>query len=712
MSRAQTDDVRALEALCALVGVETGFTGTDGSRHHARPSTLATILRALDLPIVRVEDAPEALRAVTASRARRPMEPVVVQWVGERRSVRVALPDQVAFADGWYQLDLEDGTTRRRRLSQIDVSPVGRNRVDGRALDTYELPLDGGGVDLPPGYHRLTLHAPEPVATALVVAADTCPLPTRGWGAFLPLHALRTEHDRGVGSYDDLGLLARWIGEQGGALVGTLPLYPVFWDEPVDPSPYRPVTKLGLNEIHIDPTRLPELAIAPRARRLLASDAVRRQVDIARASRWVDHGQVMATLRAILVPMAAALFAGRSTRRTQLESFAAARPELVAYARFRSACERFGSTWASWSSAESAAAVEGTDDDIEHYHLYVQWVADQQLASVSQGGGAGLYLDLPVGVHPCGFDPWWQRHAFATGVSGGAPPDAFFAGGQNWGFPPLHPEGLRDDGYRYLIAQMRQAFRHAAAVRVDHIMGLDRLYWLPDGSDDGEGAYVRYRNEEMRAVVALEASRSGTTVVGEDLGTVPDRVRTAMAHDRMLRSWVFQFETSPSNPVPISPERSLASWGTHDLPHFAAYWRGTDIDDRERSGTVDAATADAERAKREANKVALQSAWHLATRVTERSTPVDETLALLRACLGHLAAGNALLMLVDLEDLWLESEPQNRPGTGPEVPNWRLRAAMTLEEARRDAGVAGLLAEVDRARREPAMAAPVPGTGT
>jgi 4-alpha-glucanotransferase len=315
-------------------------------------------------------------------------------------------------------------------------------------------------------------------------------------------------------------------------------------------------------------------------------------------------------------------------------------------------------------------------------------------------------------VHPSGFDPWWQRHAFATGVTGGAPPDAFFAGGQNWWFPPLHPEGLRDDGYRYLIAQLRQAFRHADAARVDHIMGLDRLFWLPDGSDDGEGAYVRYRNEEMRAVVALEASRSGTTVVGEDLGTVPDRVRAAMAHDRMLRSWVFQFETSPTDPVPSSPERSLASWGTHDLPHFAAYWRGADIDDRQRSGAVDAATADAERAEREANRVALQAAWHLTTGGTERAAPIDETLDLLRGCLGYLAAGDALLMLVDLEDLWLELEPQNRPGTGPEAPNWRLRAALTLEEARRDDGVAGLLAHVDRARREPALAGPVAGTGS
>ncbi|HEX4245145.1 MAG TPA: 4-alpha-glucanotransferase, partial [Acidimicrobiales bacterium] len=522
------DQWQALDALCALAGVHTEFTANDGTRRRARPATLVAVLAALGLPIGDVEGSGEALRAVTARRARQVMEPVLVQWVGESRSVRLVLPAGTALDDGWYELEREDGTVDRRSMSQVGWSHRSRDELDGRALDTYEFPL-GGGVALPPGYHRLTVHAPGPVGSALVMVVPACPVPTRGWGTFLPLHALRTENDRGVGSYADLGRLAQWTGQAGGALVGTLPLYPVFLEEPVDPSPYRPVTKLGLNELYIDPVGLPELAIAPAARRLLASDAVRQQVARARESRFVDPGQVMATLRSVLAPMAQALFAQPSTRRSELEAFAAARPELVAYARFRSAGERLRSPWAGWSTAEASAASRGTGDDAEHFHLYAQWVAEQQLAVVSGPPGAGLYLDVPVGVHPSGFDPWWQPDAFAPGVSGGAPPDAFFSGGQNWGFPPLHPEGLRHDGYRYLIAQMRHAFRHAAAVRVDHIMGLDRLYWLPEGADGGDGAYVQYRNEEMRAVVALEASRAGTAVVGEDLGTVPDRVRAAMA---------------------------------------------------------------------------------------------------------------------------------------------------------------------------------------
>ena len=422
MSAAGANDRQSLEALCALVGVQTEFTGNDGARRRARPLTLMAVLGALGLPVGGVADIPEALRAVRSSRAGRVMEPVLVQWLGERRSVHLVLPAGSALDQGWHELELEDGTVRRRPLSRTGWSPTARDEVDGRTLDSYELPLDGGGLALPPGYHRLTVHVPDPVATALVIVAPTCPLPTPAWGTFLPLHALRTEHDRGVGTYADLGRLAQWTGQVGGALVGTLPLYPVYLEEPVDPSPYRPVTKLGLSELYIDPTGLPELEIAPVARRLLASDALRQEVEASRASRFVDHGPVMATLRSVLAPMAEALFTTSSDRRSELEAFAAARPELAAYARFRSACDRLGSQWTGWSAAEVAMAGRGTDDDGEHFHLYVQWVAEQQLAAVGTRGGAGLYLDIPIGVHPSGFDPWWQRRAFATGVSGGAPP--------------------------------------------------------------------------------------------------------------------------------------------------------------------------------------------------------------------------------------------------------------------------------------------------
>jgi 4-alpha-glucanotransferase len=283
---------------------------------------------------------------------------------------------------------------------------------------------------------------------------------------------------------------------------------------------------------------------------------------------------------------------------------------------------------------------------------------------------------------------------------GGAPPDLFFSLGQDWSFPPLHPERIRDDGYHYFITVLRRAFRHAAFLRVDHIMGLQRLYFIPDGFDARHGAYVSYRADELSAVVALEAHRAGAVVVGEDLGTVPEGVRSRMAEDRMLRSWVLEFESTPEDPLPAAPAGVLASWGTHDLPRFRAYLAGDDIDEREHAGQLAPGEAAAGRLGRDLWRRALLRATGLeeASIEADGSDLADRAL---RACLAHLARSAAELVLLDLEDLWGETEPQNRPGTGTEAANWRRRAAHTLEEARRDTGTGRFLHEINALRSAP-----------
>jgi len=261
-------------------------------------------------------------------------------------------------------------------------------------------------------------------------------------------------------------------------------------------------------------------------------------------------------------------------------------------------------------------------------------------------------------VHPDGFDPWWEPDAFATGASIGSPPDTFFADGQRWGLPPLHPERIRRQGYRHLIDVVRRAMAHAGVLRLDHVMGLHRLWLVPDGSPATHGAYVRYHDQELRAIVTLEAHRAGTVVVGEDLGTVPGTVRRAMRRDGMLRSSVWQFEASGSNPTPAPMPDALATLGTHDLAPFAAV-----VADRPE--------------------------------LAESLGP--DLLQALRRCLVALAAGEAAIVLVDLADLWLETTAQNRPGQ-PSGENFSLRARRTLAELHDDRAVTALLHAVDTAR--------------
>jgi 4-alpha-glucanotransferase len=389
----------------------------------------------------------------------------------------------------------------------------------------------------------------------------------------------------------------------------------------------------------------------------------------------------MSTLRAILEPMAQTLFSGSTPRRAEFDAFLAERPHLEAYARFR-------------ADAAGVSADDARYSGEVEYHLYAQWAAETQLAAAAAAGrpGAGLYLDLPVGVHPSGFDPVWEPEAFVAGVHGGAPPDRFQPGGQDWAFPPLNPRGLRSQEYRYLIALLRHAMRQADAVRIDHVMNLHRLYWIPEGADATDGVYVHYPDAEMRAVVSLEASRSGTAVVGEDLGTVPAPVRTGMQHDGMLRSWVFQFESTPKDPLPFPPGLGVASWGTHDLATFAGYWDELDIDEREDRGDLDPREAAAERRERRDWRRAL---------CQRLSVPTDDPRAALNGCLDHLASSPATMVLVDLEDLWLERVPHNRPGTGTGYGNWERRSALSLDEMFADPRVQAALAHVDRRRSEP-----------
>jgi 4-alpha-glucanotransferase len=320
-------------------------------------------------------------------------------------------------------------------------------------------------------------------------------------------------------------------------------------------------------------------------------------------------------------------------------------------------------------------------------------MADHQLADAA--GRGRICVDLPVGVHPHGFDPSWQPGAFVTGASGGAPPDAFAAGGQDWGIRPLHPEGVREQGYGYVITMLRTAMRHAGVVRIDHIMGLHRIYLVPEGGDARHGAYVRYRSEELHAIVVLEATRAGVAVVGEDLGTVPPEVRPAMRRSGMLRSFVWQFEGTPEDPLPPPPVDAVASLGTHDLATFVSFWDGDDIAERRSGGRTDEESAQVERRRRRALTESASRALEPATRQT---LPAAAAFA---GCAEHLARGAATLVQLDTADLWGEREPQNRPGTTVDQGSFRLRYPRTLACLAHDHDAVAVLRRVDGARGRP-----------
>jgi 4-alpha-glucanotransferase len=329
----------------------------------------------------------------------------------------------------------------------------------------------------------------------------------------------------------------------------------------------------------------------------------------------------------------------------------------------------------------------------------VQWVAAAQLedaAAVADGGG--LMLDLPIGVNGAGYDVWRERRAFGAEAAAGAPPDAFWSQGQDWGAPPPHPEGAREDGYRYHAECLDTLFRYAAVARIDHVIGLHRLYWVPRGASAREGVYVRYRAEEWYALLSIAATRHGAVVVGEDLGTVPGYVRPAMRRHGLLRTYVGQREANGAQGLPDPPAEAVAALNTHDMPTWAGFWRGTDVPLREELGLIDHAQAEEMLAARRGLREALPSSLPGIPRDADGRNPRPS----LEASLERLARGRAAIVMVSLGDLLGEPEPQNVPGTGAERPNWRRRFPLTVAELEDRREVTSTLERIDRARTEAA----------
>lgn len=682
-----------LRELAQLSGIQTFYLAADETMREAEPGVLMALLRALGVPVEDAKNVPPALRERRLLSARRVIDPVVVIRPDRPAAFNVTLPDRFDGDHTWFTLQLDDGTERREQLLK-GKAPATQVELGGERFNRFLVELSSDEVaHMPFGYHTLSVESSDArhvhaSSDALVICAPRCPEPRRGWGLFMPVHALRTNDDWGVGSYVDLARLGEWVSSLGGSMVGGLPLYPTYLEPPVDPSPYRPVSRLAYNELYLDPTALEEFAHCSAALELVGSMSFASQVERMHSSERVDYESVARLRRQVLEPMATSFFQSTSPRRAVFEEFIAAHPEILGYAQFRAAVDLLGRD--NVFKLESVAEIPGELSPSLGYHLYCQWAASEQLAAAS--AACDLYADLPVGVHPEGFDPYWSPQSFVTRANGGAPPDLFYSEGQDWGFPPLHPEAIRDDSYHYLRAVLSRALRHASYLRVDHVMGLQRLYVIPEGGDARHGAYISYHADEMHAVVSLEAHRAGATIVGEDLGTVPDEVRERMAEDRMLRSWVFEFESTEDEPLPEAPVFSLASLATHDMPRFSSFLWGNDIDEAEKAGRMTVEEADARRAERALYREALFRALEIPV-----LSPTELTNEARRGCERHLAASKARLVLIDLEELWGESEPQNRPGTAE--GNWTQRAAMTLEDASSDAEIRSTLERIDDLRK-------------
>jgi 4-alpha-glucanotransferase len=677
---------RLVRDLATRLGIQTSYVDMAGQEREAPPETLEALVELWGCSAGNPAEAKHALRELDLRTWRRMVEPVVVAWSGKTPRVDLRLPGDLDPRRVHCRLLLEDGDRREidpgRNLSRA----LEKTEIDGRAYVVRRLSIPSP----PPGYHWLELEARGRLHRSLVISAPeksySPPGGERIWGAFLPMYAARSRESWGAGGLGEWQKLSDWVASLGGTVVSTLPLLAAFLDQPVcEPSPYSPASRLFWNEFYLDIAAVPEFSNSKAAQKAFRSPLIQKRIRDFQKSPLVDYRGEMEVRRKVLEAMAKSFFSGSSSRRDEFERFLGERPVLADYAEFRATGDARQASWHTWDQRMRYGRLEPGDyaEENKRYHCYVQWLMQRQISSLMEQCRARqvqFYLDLPLGVHPDGYDIWRQRDMFAFPASAGAPPDMFFTKGQNWGFAPLHPQRLRERGYQYLLDYLRFQMRHTGMLRVDHVMGLHRLYWVPQGFPATAGAYVTYPAGEMHAIFSLESHRHQTVLVGENLGTVPPAVNEAMERHGWRQMYVVQYEQQPNSRRPLRPppRASVASINTHDMPTFAAHWQGSDLEDRVDLGLIPRGKLSSERERRRRLNSAL-AAFLRREGWLKEGGGAEPLPAVLRACLEWLASSPAEILQINLEDLWQETRPQNVPGTSTERPVWRGKACLELE---------------------------------
>jgi 4-alpha-glucanotransferase len=701
-------DRTALLQLAQLIGVEAHYTDALGETREVSDATLLALIAAFGLS----SDPVSARNYLEERRQLSPLGLATVQILraeDRRPEIAVRLPANCRQIS-WSCL-LEIGEQR------AGVMPVS----DGCGRDDFRFPLPAG---LPLGYHRLQLEAGDTGAeTDLIVAPDRGYLPAglragaRGWGLSCQLYGLRSDHNWGMGDFTDLAMLARAAGSVGAAVLGINPLHALFAAEPRHVSPYSPCSRTQLDYLYLDVRAVPGFAEDAIVRSLIDGEWFKATHWAARSAELIDHGAVAACKRPVLEALfrrfqSCELGEGGTAKGSLGRAFRdfqrTGGPALADFAVFEALHEYYLQqkqqfSWRSWpapmrnpQSPEVAQFAAAHRDRIEFFQ-FLQWEADRQLAAAAAAGreaglSIGLYRDLAVGADPNGAEAWRDQELVAPGASIGAPPDALSRSGQNWGLAPVNPLVLQRQRFAPFIASLRVNMRHAGVLRIDHVMSLNRLYWIPSGMEATAGAYVNYPFDDLLRLVALESQRHSCAVVGEDLGTVPEGFRDTMRSANVLSYRIFVFERRQDGSfVPPSeyPALAAASAATHDIATLKGYWLGGDINWRRRLRLYpDMHAEEAEAAERRRDRrlllealvgEGLLAAERVGDFLSESGEPAYSA-ELGDAILVYLARSRARLMLVQLEEVLGESEQANLPGTTDAHPNWRRHLSRTLEE--------------------------------
>jgi 4-alpha-glucanotransferase len=715
-----------LDRAASAFGIDSGFWDIWGHYHTTTKEAKQAILRGFGLAAENREELERSLAALTRREWERLLPPAVVARESAETELVFNVPAESLGHRAQIVIRREDGSTARFERNLWELPQTAHIEMEGR---TWVRKLARLPIGLPLGYHEISVKlGGTSAATRYIVTPDrawTDPHLGRGGraaGVAVSLYGVRSARNWGCGDFGDLLEVVDWVAEDlGGSFVGLNPLHAIHNRRPFNTSPYLPNSSYYQNFLYLDVEGMEDYAGNRRAVGLRQSPQVSGEIEALRSSPFVEYERVSALKLRFLKLLFVGFLRERrrgSTRVREFQAFLEREGDLLE--RFATYCaldEHLHQrdpevwVWTQWPGPYQDPCSEETRAFRKKhwrrvlFYQYLQWQIDIQLRRAQQRARArhlsiGLYHDLALATDRFGSDLWAYRGFYVAGCRVGSPPDDFSPNGQDWAFPPPNAERHREDGYRLFAESIRKNCRHGGALRIDHVMRLFRLYWIPDGFDASHGAYVRNLSEDFLRILALESVRNQVVVVGEDLGTVEPAVRETLAHFGILSYRLFYFEKNERSEFrryDEYPRQALVSSTTHDLATLAGFWVGADIEARRRTGMIDEPVYRSQIASRASDKQKMLDVLSLTGLLPSglsRSAADYPELSgeLHNAIIGFLALTPSQLLAINQEDLTKELDQQNLPGTTWQYPNWGRKMRLSVEQLRSDAQARGFTA--------------------
>lgn len=656
------ENKNVLLELAQYLGIQTHYENAFGEIIECRADVLIKILNSLGIKIRTIEESGKILKDLILEKLNQKIDDIYVLWDGKGK-ITLNLTKKELDAPIYYEIHLEYESTIKKK---INIAPSKVKKILEQGMTYFETLIQLP--QLPLGYHQLTLiisdkkyhcfiiSAPRQMYTERVMSQDKL------YGIFSPIYALHDAQSLDCGDLGTLSRFSKYIADQGGKIVGTMPFFSSFLKENYEPSPYSPVSRMFWNELYLDLNALGiDLKKYPKPKN-------------GKKGRVIDLKKI-ASFKREIIEKEMEKYLSRPETEKEFQTYVAENPEIKNYAWFQTQFEKSESAKDFRRKAENPdkQTSKESSNPTYRYHLFVQWQMAKQLKSLKKQINEQsqlLYLDLPVGVHQEGFDSWYFREDFVQNMTIGAPPDPVYKQGQNWGSPPLNPMTIRKNHYAYLINMLRNILPYVDVLRIDHVMGFNRLFWIPELCNPEEGAYVQYNTEEIYAILSVESNRYKTTFIGENLGLVPKSTNQMMKKHAMLQMHIVQYLLESKIKLTPQSELMLTSLNTHDMPTFYSYCHSIDIKNNFENKIISAEDYEKELNLRKKNINKLK-------KFLQKDGDTESTL--IQSVLKFLAQSQAQILMINIEDLWSEVYSQNIPGQKNES-NWRRSLAYSLED--------------------------------